>query len=377
VRARPTRGWRQLAAIYVTAYRTAPRGLALVFVSGPFLLLFGLLLSGGLLALAPDFEFRFTLLPMGVYMVLTTVAPLLQNLRPFDALPLSRRRLFTLFTLPALLVGALGYLGGRLLADTRPVVAPAVAYTTAERSGGLQVSPTLWRLSLDGEVPDQIDPAGETHAPTRLRVLPGLPAVLWKPYTAPTEASQSYVEWQYARALSDIYVVEIRRDEVADRYFRTDDEGRVRTVASKLDFAADHPELRPAARGDHAPGILLVTGCLSYLCLAWFAPRIRAGVSKRRRTALLWIPLGLLLALHMGLFLAPLWLGTDLWVFDAVLAALVGGLVAAVPGGTPGAWILCLVAVWGSFELALRGFEKTESPVESDSCLWNTVMKGD
>lgn len=377
VRPRPMGVWRRSLAIYEIAYRTAPRGITLIFIAVPLLVLLGWALSGAVAANGPDFELRFLFIAMSIYMGVTTTAPLLQNLKLLDPLPISRRRLFSLFCLPMLLSLGLGYVGGAVWMAGRTVPDPSLLYVEEEPYWGLRVPRSLWRLSLDGDVPPQVSPEGEAHPPMALSVVPGLPSRLWKPYTTPVDASLSYVEWQTARALSDLYGAEVATSELAGRFYRTDAGGRVRRIEADPDFLSVRPDLSPAQRGHHAPALFLLIGVPGFLCLAYFAPRVRAGTSKTRRTIYLWIPLGVLLAVHIAQFMMPVFTGTGLWILESAHRCLVDRLLTAVPGGVWGAWLFSLLAVWASFEAALRSFGRTESLVDNSSCLWDAVVKAD
>lgn len=383
-RARPARGPRLAWLVYMMIVRSAPKGPALLLLAMPFLLLFGALLSGLLVTLAPDSDLRFAYLPLTVYMALAFVAPVLANLRTVDALPLGRRRLLLLLTLPPLLFVSAGYLGGVFWIGARDVKIgephpdlPRIVFVEEERGYGLRVPRYMWRMAWDGEAPPAVAPGGESHPAMSIPVIEGATPVIYKPYTTPVGASRDYVAWQISRAARDMYGSRLTAEEIAERYLQTDSDGRVRLKTGSLELPTGDWVVGARHVGPFFPVTMALVTVLLYAGIAFYAPGVRAGVSKTRRTVRMWILLGVLLLWHLAPYVLALARWSQPWVLEAAGVDLMMKMVRAVPGGIVGVWIGVLLVGAAAFEVAAIAFRRVESPVAPDTCLWNNLGKGD
>jgi len=125
------------------------------------------------------------------------------------------------------------------------------------------------------------------------------------------------------------------------------------------------------------PVAMAVLAVLMYLALAVYLPSVKAGVSKRRRAAVMWLPLGVLLLVHMSPYILTLAGFSRPWVLEAAGVELMLKVIRSVPGGAYGLWILCLLAGVAAFETCLAVFRRAESPVEPESCMWQDLLKGE
>jgi len=377
IEARPARGPRAVWLIYMMVVRSAPKGPAILLLATPFLLFFGTLLAGLLQRLMPDSDLRFAFLPMTAYMALAFVAPVMANLRAVDVLPLGRRRLLLLMTLPPLLLITAGYLGTVVWIDTQESEMPRIVYVEEEENYGLRVPRFMWRMAWDGEVPPAEAPWGESHPAMTIPVIEGAVPVLYKPYTTPAGASRDYVAWQIRRAALASFGTELTREEIAERYLWTDPDGRVRLKDEGLDLPGPGWALVDRSLGPFLPVTLALVAALMYVGIAIYAPGVRAGVTRMRRYLRLWAVLGLLLLIHMAPFVLAIAGLSKPWILEAAGVDVMMKLARAVPGGIAGVWIAAVVVGAAFFELAATAFRRVESPVAPDTYFWTNLGKGD
>lgn len=374
---RPARGPRAVWLHYQMIVRTTPKGPALLVMLTPFMLLFGALLSGLILHLMPESDLRFAYVPMTAYMCLTFAAPMAANLRAVDALPLGRRYLLALISLPALLLLSAGYLGGVIWIGQSDPVVPEVVFIDEDEGYGVRVPTYMWRLSWSGEAPPATAPWGESHPVATIPVVKGAAPLVSKPYTTPEGSSLAFVAWQIERAALDMYGIAPSAAEIEERFLWTDFEDRVRLKTEDLSALAEGWTVVERNAGPFFPITLAVTSVLMYLGLAFYARAIRAGVSRTRRTARLWLVLGTLLIIHVTPHVLAISRVSRPWVIERIGTDLMLTLARAVPGGYPGLWIAALLVGLAAFEAAHAAFKQAESPVQPDTCMWNTLSKGD
>jgi len=377
IRARPARGLRGVWLIYMMIVRSAPKGPALLLLATPFLLLFGALLSGLLQQLVSDTDLRFAYLPMTAYIALAFVAPPLANLRAVDVLPLGRRRLLLLLTLPPLVIIAAGYLGGVVWLGARDFEMPRIVYVEEGGNYGLRVPQFMWRMAWDGDAPPAVAPWGESHPVMTIPVIEGAPPVIYKPYTTPEGASRDFVAWQIWRAAGASFGTDLTREEIAERYLWTDLDDRVRLKEEGLELPGPGWEVVDSSPGPFLPVSLALVAVLLYVGVAIYAPGVRAGVSRVRRNVRMWTLLGMLLLMHMAPYVLALKGVSRPWVLEAAGVDVMLKLARAVPGGIVGVWIAAFVVGAVFFEIAATAFRRVESPVAPDTCLWNNLDKGD
>jgi hypothetical protein len=357
--------------------RSAPKGPALLIMGTPFLLLFGALLSGLLQKLMPDSDLRFAYLPMTAYMCLVLVAPALANLRMVDALPLGRRYLLLLITLPSLLMMVTGYLGGLFWMSTVEFEMPTVVFCQEDEGYGVRVPTFMWRLSWDGEAPPAVSPSGESHPVVTIPVIKGATPLVYKPYTTPVGSSREYVAWQIWRAAQALHGTRLTPEDIAEQYLWTDVDGCVRLNDEELDLLGDGWGVSDRQAGPFFPVTMGLVSVLMYLGLAFYMPAIRAGISKNRRQARIWILLGTLLLLHLTPHVLAITRVARPWVLEMIGVDLMMKIARAVPGGYVGLWIAALLVSVAAFEVAAGAFRKVESLVQPETCFWNNLSKGE
>ena len=315
VRLRPLWGLRRDAAVAWIVVRTAPKANGILWLSAPFLFLFGLVDAGVIAALAPDSDLRFSLIPITAYMLLSITGQLLANLRWVDAWPVDRRRIFAPITLSCLLLFLLGYAAGGAWVASRPSTAlPGVV--AFDGASGERVETGIprdhWRIDWDGRVP-----ADGAQAPHTSPVVRGLPPLAYGSATAPLEG-----------------------------------------------------------QGPHFPLMMALIAVCWFGGLALYLPRLKVGSRKRGRLAAYWSILGVLMLLHLAPYVLMFSGLARPWVWDVLFADTARRLLEAVPGGAAGMWLLSLAVTAGLFELALRAYRRSESPVELDACAWEGLTRG-
>jgi hypothetical protein len=370
----PTRGgWGERLALQLSLVRVLARGMApgqlvrlpMLYAQIPFLLLWGMFISG---LLIPEAELRFTFIVLTAYVLVSFVAAPLSQMHVLDPLPVSRRWLFAVLVFPCLVALGLGYGAGRVggaLVQGPPVL---VAYGT--EPDGLLVPPyrsklpqvrvpvESCRIAWDGR-PAPIDsPWGESHAPWSIPLYRGSTAVLYSPFAPGEEASKEFMALQLGRATEAVYgssiAPEAMRESLVDAF-----------AGEPLDVRDAFPGLDTPREGPVLPVLLLAIGLCWLVMLRIYLKTYRAGVSDGRRRAVFLTILVVAVALHIAQFAVGLTGLTKLWVVTGLPRMIVRLVADALPGGEIATWLACAALFWAAYLVVRARFERIEAPVPS------------
>jgi hypothetical protein len=281
-------------------FHTPPWGAATGWIALLFIAGLGFLMSGVLRAWEPDADVRLWVATMTVYMLLAFFPPLTFRLPTLDPLPVSRRFLFALLALPAILSLMLGYGGGwlaqKLLGDTTRLV----QYRVEMPHYWVSVPYANLEVAWDGEVPELTSPWGESHPASSSPLFRGSTAKLYSPYNTPEEGTAAFEALLLSRAIDAVHGVSIPHEELLDRYFEVDGDRLLGLNRGGLTLQQDYPDLgRPEGQRQF---LFLMAFVLVpwFLLLAIFLRTFRAGLSDRTRQVTFWSLLGLALLLMLG-----------------------------------------------------------------------------
>jgi hypothetical protein len=330
----------------------------------PMAALFGLLLGGWTPSGDDEAALRWSNVAMCAYILLAFSGHFLENLRRVDHLPISRRVLLAWLLVPGMGALVAGYGAARLweTAESAAQTLEVFAFDGGADGAGLRVPPALWRLTTAAEAPVVTAPWGESVTARTVPLLRGGPLRLWKPYTAPPEASPRFAAWQLARAAADWYGVgDVSKVHLlASDLFEPGDDGRTR--ASREDFSrALGLGGRGASGGPVFPVLMGAAFVLTLAAVAVYCTAFRAGATLVRTRVVFWSLMAGLLALHLG----GLWLLVGKAVEEwAVSGALFGALRRLGGPGSPGwaaAWAVSLLLVAGAWRAAAGTFSRVEA----------------
>jgi len=188
---------------------------------------------------------QLTYVILTAYMLFSYIWAPMSQLYLIDALPIRRRHLFALITLPSFVALLLGYGAGRVgfsfVDSGRPLIAydrtewPRLCPPNRATHPLLRVPGEFCRIAWDGRPPDITAPWGESHAALNFPVFKGSRAVVYSPFHTPEGCSQDFAAWQIGRAVEAVYGKSLPLGEVKERYL----------AGGGIDMRQDHAEWRP------------------------------------------------------------------------------------------------------------------------------------
>ncbi len=309
---------------------------------------------------------------MTTYILVVAALPAVRRLPLLDAVPIRRAAIFPVMALPGLIIFMAGYGAGRLTAANLVEPSESIVYAADDQGlYDLKVPLDRFEIAWNGRPADVTAPWGESHPPKTLTVFPGLPIVLYKPYTAPPGSSIDFVALQISRAMDAEYGRALPPDVIRAGYLALDGGGRVVPAQGELRLQADHPTWKPRGHAPSAAVALAGVGVpyllLLALALRWLRQRSGEGAYKR----VVW---GMILVtvvpqlLYFGGGIAGLW---DLSVHASLLAIAVRGVRAAIPAGAVILWAVSLLLLWGAYQVAAGQFRVLEAAARPQmACKW-------
>lgn len=345
--------------LYSTIYQCLAKKPWGMLLAVPFLIFFGMILGGGILDETEDL--RYSHIVMGAYILFAFTAPLMGRVVQLDHMPISRRRLFSLITIPALALLCLGYGGGGLLAAWKSERKELIEYRKEDCCHYLYVPIEACRIAWDGRPPDNGSPWGETHAAWKVPLYRGSRAVLYSPYSTPADASIEFVAHQISRATEAVYGRRVPAEEIIDRYLETDESGRVSAVAAGLTLRRDHPDLKPRFAAPEFPLLIVVSSGLWLLLLVIYLRTLRASISDATRKVVYVGILVLILGAHISQFILAMAGHVKLWVMAGFMQVMIRALAESLPGGSVTIWIASLAAFTVAYLAAESRFGRMEA----------------
>jgi hypothetical protein len=304
--------------------------------------------AGGAFSGWPELQdLRYLYIPLYVYMLFSPVPAAVEALAYLDPLPIARRTLLALVTVPALVSFVLGYGMGHIGSVVAEKSADLIVYQE-ERKGThhyLEVPIGRAEIAWDGDAPVITSPWGETHPAWEDPVWRGSRIRFYSPYHTPEGSSSEFVALQVSRAVEAVYGRSIAAGEINERYLALE-EGEVVPVGEGLTLVEDYPDLEPRSRGPVLPFFLFTVGLPWILLVAFFLRSYRVGWSERWRK-LIWVGAAIV---AFGLVTVPFVLA----VRDILEPWAVRGLI-EIPLRKAGESVVGTLAVWASSLLPLVG----------------------
>ena len=330
----------------------------------PFILLFAVVLGGGLLALEGGSvrELRFLYLPITTYLLFALTGPRLSSLHHVDALPISRRPLVAALVTPYLLLLCLGYGIGAMIASDAMSRLEYVNFEESEDGWRVTTPLRVYSLAWDGKPPPVESPWGETAAPEPLKPFAWSRVAAYSPYSAPPGSSARLIARQISLAVEAVYGASISPEEIRRRYLVTRGDGGVTPRGEGLTLRRDDPNLKPRS-GPMFPVLLALTAVPWLLLTALLLRAYRAGVRERVRQTIVWGSLALLLGSVIATTIAEVLGVTEPWAIRALVEIPVMRLGQTATGVWM-VWIVVGLLIAGAYLIVQRQFLRMEIPTK-------------
>jgi hypothetical protein len=350
--------------VWTTAVRTVSAGFK-DLIGIPLIAVVAVLFGGVFDLAGPESDLQFlpyTYLPMATYLLLALFPLRLARLHHVDSLPLSRRLLFAVATLPLVAAVAAGYGAGYVASrvfDTRPEL---VRYEQTRDGFRIGVPVRFLEIARDGAPPVVGSPWGETFAPSGTALHQWGRAVAYSPFAVGKESSLEFVALQISRAAGAVYGAEIPYRQIAERYLRVSPDGIVVAKESGLTLRADFPDLEPRGAGPRFAATMTIVTLPWLLLVAALLLCYRSGVPNALRLSIYWGSLGLMLSLLIFLFVAMVTGLTAPWFTQAAFQIPVQWLGHS-PARAAGTWAIGGLLLAGAYFLAESRFRRMEIPL--------------
>ena len=399
---RPVSRW-QIYRILFNVLHTAPpwKQLTPWMVYG-FGALMGFVLAGGIERWAAIPYLRFLYIPFGSYMLFAGIGVLAYNLYRLDSLPLSRRTVLMVLTVPGLFFYCTGYAIGWWARTTSPNASPLVNFNVRQTRVELdlqegvearprelrtmtwvEVDPSFMGATLSGDVPTLTSPWGESHLAWSEELFRGSKARLFNPYNTAEETSADFEALMLSRAIEDVYGSSISPAELRDRYFVVENNQVVGIQGSQESTAdlgviepggrsssrphEDYPQLEAPPPGPETPVYMLLVLAPWLLLTALFMRSFKANHSSKYIRGIYWAGLAIpMLGLLSQVFLEIFGLYSHA-AGQGFLAIFIRSL-----GTSPGSWLLtwmvAVATILACYWLALSRFQGAEIPTTPINC---------
>ena len=369
--------WRRMLDIGRIVWRTLyDRWSRQFLLAAPWIFIFGMLLQGSFFQ---DDELRFSQLFLATYLLFTFSRLVIRRVSRLDHLPISRRMIFAIMTLPFLLCLVSGYLTGYICHSLDKESGEIIYFQDSPGQSpgaleGITLLPQYFEIALDGNIAEIVSPWGETATPRRLELIKGLPVAIYKPYTTDRASTREFIAWQLRRAVKKVYGDSIPAAELSDTYLTNSDP--VGSKAGGLTIAADYPSLSLTPGGHLSPFIfLLVAG--GALVTQKINFNIMRGCSSRKKvTAAFITSLVVLLGLHMGQYILDMLNVLDLTAITSFYQILIRAIYTALPAAVILIWSVSILLTGLIYWWAERSFCNVESiyvDVNQSSCWWRVT----
>jgi hypothetical protein len=279
----------------------------------------------------------------------------LENMTPYDPLPIPRRILWAHCVGPIIVAVILGASIALAIFTLNPSPFTQIRYESC-------CVKTPWdylELSSDGLVPTTVAAWGESHTPKAHTLWRGRPTALYDPYEVGPESSTRFVEYQMRRAVEAVYDIPIPVGFSEPDYEVPPEIAGAERGAFTLD------ETRGRISADRnrtaAVALLLLTilgMALMLLALLQFGPSVRRNAYK-------WASTGgiiFVVALAVAVAIARLLGFTEVWYVGALISISVRSLAHWLPLPTAVLWALVFASWVGAYLLLEKVFCGIEFP---------------
>lgn len=328
----------------------------------PMTFFFGIIMGGfNPITDSPD-SLRFAHVFISAYILVSASGHFTEKMHLVDHLPVGRKTMLAWLVWPSLVVMVIGYGVGQWQQKRQIEGADVFSFVHEERGYGLRVPPRVFEVVRGPDAPMITAPWGESHESQTAVIWKGLPWLLYKPYSTPEDASLEFVAWQLQRAIKAVYEEDLPYQEILNAGIFFEKDGRVEVGDEGLKLLGRHPQWRPRSSGPVFPWLMGSIFLIYLGSLGLYFRLLRRQVSQVRQRVFFWTMMVVLLALHlgtMGLFMAGI---TDDWIVSGLIQGSIQRWADGWSYPTPLAYLILMVAVMGSWRLALRQFRKMEPP---------------
>jgi len=258
----------------------------------------------------------------------------LENMSPFDPLPISRRLLWAHSAGPIIVSAAVGAMVGISIIALNPRSFSQVQYSEC----CVKVPWDYLELSENGQVPAIESPWGETYTPKASPLWRGQSVAIYDPYEVGPDSSERFVAYQTRRAVEAVHGTGFTLESARGRV----PADRIRTAAAALVVLT-----------------VLVTTMVAFALLQYGSSVHRKFFKRTSIGGLI-----LLVVIVVAVSLARLLGYTEVWYVGALFSIGIRSLAQILPLPTTILWILCVTSWAGAYLLLERIFSKIEFPRE-------------
>ncbi|MCG6947499.1 MAG: hypothetical protein LJE93_01095 [Acidobacteria bacterium] len=282
----------------------------------------------------------------------------IENMTPYDPLPISRTVLWAHTVGPIAFSAALGVVIAVLIFAANPKPYTQIQFSSC----CVQVPWDYWEIARDGQVPTVTSPWGENHMPQAYSLWRDSAASLYNPYDSGPESSPRFIEYQMRRAARAVY-----GDPLPTAFSDAGYESPSNIVggAERGAFTIDSTRGRSSSDRIRTAAAALMILCLLIVALMLpallqYGPWVRRKLFKRASIALII----LLVVAAVALSTARLLGWTEVWYLGALISIGCRTLAHSLPLSTPVLWFLCVTFWAGAYLILGRVFSSIEFPCE-------------
>jgi hypothetical protein len=372
-----------------------------------FVALMGFVIGGGVERWKEYSDLRLLYLPFGSYMLFAGIGVITYNLFRIDAIPVSRRTVLLVLTMPGLFFYCLGYGTGSWTRSSATARSPLVDFHVVQaslqsyRHNGpdaeptnhrstvsmvwVEVDPAFMGLCLTGDAPTITGPNGESHEAWSETLFRGGKPIAFNPYNTSEETTAEFEAAMLSRAIEDVYGQTIAADELRERYFvvedgRVVDLQRIRQVEQDrwpdtsvmaatggFSLLEDYPQLTAPGRGPDTPIYMLFVLVPWFLLTALFFRSLRATHGLKFVRRVYWAGLAIPMLAMLGQVLLAVFGLFSPEAARAYLAVTIRALGSS-PALWVATWVVSLILIGATYWLALRQLERAELPTSPINC---------
>jgi hypothetical protein len=344
-------------------YRTIINKKASPFITIPFVLFFGMFLSG-LDEVWFDEYLRPIAAPMAAYILMAVVMDPFLHFFRIEAYPISRRRVFALLMVPCLALLAVGYGVGRLMIETGLAGDTKEAICFCQAKEGYyytHVPIEFCDVQWGGDVPENESPWGESHETWSTPLHKGSFIKLYSPFSVGEGASVDFAALQISRATQRIFGEAITPEEIKRRYLRERTDGSAALAADTLMIQRDFPDLKPRHIGPVFPILFMGVALLWFAAVRVFLGVMRAGNSKRKRMTVGFLMMAALFAIYIVVIVFAMTGFMKVWASIGFVEILARQMGDAFPGSAVLVWGVCMAIIVAAYRWVEGGFLRVEA----------------
>jgi hypothetical protein len=282
----------------------------------------------------------------------------IENMTPYDPLPISRTVLWAHTVGPIAFSAALGVVIAVLIFAANPKPYTQIQFSSC----CVQVPWDYWEIARDGQVPTVTSPWGENHTPQAYPLWRDSAASLYNPYDSGPESSPRFIEYQMRRAAEAVYGVPVPPEFSKVGY---ESPPNIAGGTERGSFTLDITRGRLSADRNRTAAVAL--SLLTLLTTVLVSLSLLQFGSSFHRRFFKWASIGIIIlvvVVVVAVSIARLMGFTEVWYIGALISMATRSLAHSVAFPTPILWVLCVTFWFCAYLILERVFSKIEFPRE-------------